>query len=123
MSATKEVGDAIDGIQSGAQKNIQNVEEAVSKIDSATSLASESGNALGEIVQLVDTTTDQVRLIATAAGQQYAATEGINSSIGDVSRISRETSIAMSQTSKSVSELSSQAVTLKNMISSMQSGV
>ena len=123
MSATKEVGDAIDGIQSGAQKNIQNVEEAVSKIDAATSIASESGNALGEIVQLVDTTTDQVRLIATAAGQQYAATEGINSSIGEVSRISRETSIAMSQTSKSVSELSSQAITLKNMISSMQSGV
>ena len=122
MSATKEVGDAIEGIQSGTQKNIHNVEDAVSKIDAATSLASESGNALGEIVHLVDLATDQVRLIATAAGQQYASTEGINSSISDVNRISQETSIGMSQTSRSVSELSSRAVTLKDMISSMQSG-
>jgi len=122
MSATKEVGEAIEGIQSGTQKNIHNVEDAVSKIDAATSLASESGNALGEIVHLVDMATEQVRLIATAAGQQYVSTEGINSSINDVNRISQETSIGMSQTSRSVSELSSRAVTLKDMISSMQSG-
>ena len=122
MTATREVGEAITGIQSGTQKNINNVDDVVSKIDAATSLASESGDSLGEIVRLVDMTTDQVRLIATAAGQQYAATEGISSSISDVNRISRETSVAMSQTSKSVSELSSQALTLKDMIGSMQSG-
>ena len=122
MTATREVGEAITGIQSGTQKNIQNVDDVVNKIDAATSLASESGNALGEIVHLVDMATEQVRLIATAAGQQYVSTEGINSSINDVNRISQETSIGMSQTSRSVSELSSRAVTLKDMISSMQSG-
>ena len=122
MTATREVGEAITGIQSGTQKNIQNVDDVVSKIDAATGLASESGDSLGEIVHLVDMATDQVRLIATAAGQQYASTEGISSSISDVNRISRETSVAMSQTSKSVSELSSQAATLKDMIDSMQSG-
>jgi len=43
MAATKEVGDAITGIQNGTQKNIGNVDRAVRMIDDATGLASKSG--------------------------------------------------------------------------------
>jgi methyl-accepting chemotaxis protein len=120
MTATKEVGDAIRGIQEGARKNISNVEHAVSKIDAATGLAGKSGEALNEIVSLVDLTTDQVRSIATASEQQSAASEEINRSIEDVNRISSETSDAMRQSAQAVGELAHQAQVLKGLIEQMK---
>ena len=122
MTATKEVGDAIRGIQAGARKNIGNVENAVQKIDAATQLAGKSGEALNEIVSLVDLTTDQVRSIATASEQPSSASEEINRSIEDVSRISAETSDAMQQSARAVGELAQQAQVLKGLIDHMKDG-
>jgi methyl-accepting chemotaxis protein len=120
MSATKEVGDAIRGIQDGTRKNITSVEQAVEQISSATGLANDSGAALREIVSLVDLTTDQVRSIATASEQQSAASEEINRSIEDVSRISSETSEAMRQSAQAVSEMAHQSQVLKQLIGRMR---
>jgi methyl-accepting chemotaxis protein len=121
MTATKEVGDAIHGIQSGTQKNIANVEHTVDKIDSATALATKSGESLDDIVTLVEATTDQVRSIAAASEQQSAASEEINRSIDDINRISSETSDAMRQSSQAVSELANQSNTLSTIIEEMKS--
>jgi methyl-accepting chemotaxis protein len=120
MTATKEVGDAIRGIQDGARKNIANVEHAVSKIAAATGLAGKSGEVLSEIVYIVDLTTDQVRSIATASEQQSAASEEINRSIEDVNRISSETSDAMRQSALAVGELTQQTQVLKGLIHQMK---
>jgi len=122
MTATKEVGDAINGIQNGTQKNIENVDRAVRMIDDATGLASKSGESLGEIVSLVDLTTDQVRSIATASEQQSSASEEINRSIEDVSRISSETSDAMRQSALAVGDLANQAQVLKTLVDGLHSG-
>ena len=122
MTATKEVGDAIRGVQDGARKNINNVEQAVSKIDAATGLANQSGQALTEIVSLVDLVTDQVRSIATASEQQSAASDEINRGVEDVNRISSETSDAMRQSSQAVGELAHPAQMLKTLIEEMKDG-
>ena len=46
MQATKEVGDAIQGIQHGTQLNVNNVDQASTTIHQATDLAQEPGAAL-----------------------------------------------------------------------------
>ena len=120
MTATKEVGDAIRGIQNGARKNIENVERSSKTIEGATDMAGKSGDALREIVTLVESTTDQVRSIATASEQQSSASEEINRSIEDVDRISTETSDAMRQSSQAVTELAKQSQVLKSLIEDMQ---
>ena len=120
MAATKEVGWAITGIQDGARRNVQHVEQAAAKIDAATGLATESGESLQQIVSLVDLTTDQVRSIATASEEQSAASEEINKSIDEISRISMETSSAMQQADQTVSELGRQAQVLSGLIHEMQ---
>jgi methyl-accepting chemotaxis protein len=120
MTATKEVGDAVKGIQDGARKNIDNVERSVKKINTATSLANESGAALKEIVNLVDLTTDQVRAIASASEQQSAASEGISRSIGDVDSVSSETAAAMGQSALAVGDLARQAHVLGDLIDQMR---
>ncbi len=122
MTATKEVGDAISGIQHGAKKNLENVEHAVVSIEQATGLASKSGEALQEIVRLVEVSTDQVRSIATASEEQSAASEEINRSIEDVSHIASETASAMNQSAQAIGELARQTQSLRALIEKMKSG-
>jgi len=122
MVATKEVGEAISGIQHGTKKNLENVERAVSTVEQATGLAHQSGDALQEIVNLVEVATDQVRSIATASEEQSAASEEINKSIEEINRISSETATAMNQSAQAVGELANQAGNLRTLIEKMKSG-
>lgn len=121
MTATKEVGDAIRGIQNGTKKNIENVERSGKTIEAVTKLANTSGESLRQIVSLAETTTDQVRSIATASEEQSSASEEINRSLEDVNRVSSETSDAMMQSSQAVGELANQAQVLKRLIDEMKS--
>jgi methyl-accepting chemotaxis protein len=121
MTATKEVGNAIRGIQDGTKKNIENVERSGKTIEDVTKLATSSGDSLREIVSLAEATTDQVRSIATASEQQSAASEEINHSIESVNRVSIETADAMRQSSQAVGELATQAQVLKRLIDEMKS--
>ena len=122
MTATKEVGEAIRGIQNGTKKNIDNVERSGKTIEDVTKLANTSGESLRQIVSLAEVTTDQVRSIATASEQQSSASEEINHSIDDVNRVSLETSEAMRQSAQAVGELANQSQILKTLITALQSG-
>ncbi len=121
MTATKEVGDAIRGIQEGTRKSVAGVDRSVDTIQRATTLAEQSGHALNEIVGLVDSASDQVRSIATAAEEQSATSEEINKSVEDISRISNDTASAMSSAGQAVLELSKQAQTLSQLIEQLRS--
>jgi len=122
MTATKEVGDAITGIQKGTKKNLDNVERSVASIEQATDLANKSGESLQEIVRLVEVSTDQVRSIAAASEEQSAASEEIHRSIEDINRITSETSSAMTQSAQSVGDLATQAGSLRTLIEAMKNG-
>ena len=121
MTATKEVGDAIRGIQDGTRKNMDNVDHAVRSIEEATGLAGRSGESLREIVVLVEQASDQVRSIATASEQQSSASEEINHSVEQVATISTQTAQAMTQAAQAVSELARQSQVLQNLIMGMKS--
>ncbi|MEF3698123.1 methyl-accepting chemotaxis protein [Desulfolutivibrio sp.] len=119
MSATKEVGDTVTGIQSGTRRNLENVKQAVANVEQATVLALKSGEALSEIVQLVEVSTDQIRSIATASEQQSATSDEINRNIEDIHRISCETADAMQRSTQAVSDLASQSNVLHDLVEKM----
>ena len=120
MSATQEVGQAIRDIQEGTRKNIANVDKAAVSIESATGLSVRSGEALQQIVTLVEQVNDQVQSIATASEQQSAASEEINRSVEQVSAISAETAQSMEQASSAVAELAQQSKVLQKLITEMK---
>jgi methyl-accepting chemotaxis protein len=120
MAATKEVGEAIRGIQTGTRKSVEGVERSVHTIEEATGLANKSGESLKQIVSLVDQSSDQVRSIATASEQQSAASEEINRSVEQVATISAQTSQAMGEAAKAVAELARQAQVLQGLITQMK---
>jgi methyl-accepting chemotaxis protein len=120
MAATREVGDSIRGIQDGTRRNMEHVDRSAGTIESATGMATRSGESLQRIVALVDQASDQVRSIATASEQQSAASEEINRSVEQVATISAETAQAMGQASQAVSELARQAQVLQSLINEMK---
>ena len=122
MHATKEVGEAIAGIQHGTAETEHMVDEAASAVDTATALAERSGAALTEIVTVVEAAGDQVSAIATAAEQQSATSEEINRSIEAISRIASETADAMSQSTQAVTELAELAQNLTSLVAGIQGG-
>ncbi|QCC85364.1 PAS domain-containing protein [Desulfovibrio desulfuricans] len=121
MQATREVGSAIEGIQSGTTQNIAQVNDTVNTIEHTTELAGTSGAALSEIVVLVDQAADQAHSIATAAEEQSSTSDEINKAVEQINTISAETSSAMAQSATAVSELATQAQALKKLIAQMVS--
>jgi len=121
MTATKQVGDAIKGVQACTHTNIVKVDEAVKSIIGATELAGLSGQALEDIVHLVETATDQVQSIATAAEEQSSASDEINRAVEEVNTVAKATSTAMGDAARSVVELSRQANDLRMLIQNLKS--
>ena len=120
MTATNEVGAYIKAVQDSARKNIEGTEATTQAIEASTATAGKSGEALREIVGMVDRTADQVRSIATASEEQSAASEEISHTTEDINRIASETAEAMNQSAHAVSDLSRLAQELKRIISNMQ---
>ena len=120
MQATKEVGDAIHGIQSGTGQSIDAVERAVENLTSTTDLVKKSGEALDLIVNEVANTADQVRSIATAAEEQSAASEEISKSLEEINRMADETAVAMQQSAQAVSELAQQSQMLQTLVNELR---
>jgi methyl-accepting chemotaxis protein len=120
MNATKEVGEAITGIQQGTVATVEKVKKTVATIAETTRQAGQSGDALHEIVSLADMVASQVQSIATASEQQSATSEEINRSIEEINRISLESSEGMRQSAQAVAELAEQSGVLTRLIADMR---
>ncbi len=120
MQATVEVGNAINGVQQSANKNMKSVDSAVESIGEANTLANQAGVSLTEIVTLVETSADQVRLIATAAEEQSATSEEINRSLAVVNNATAETARGMAEAAQAVSDMANQAQKLTRLIDDMK---
>jgi PAS domain S-box-containing protein len=116
MVATKEVGEAIEAIQTGTRKNIDNTDLAAQAVQKAKELANLSGESLREIVVLVQDSSSQVGNIATAAEEQSATSEEINRAIEQISRISSETAEGMRFSAKALNNLLELAEKLRQIV-------
>ena len=102
MQATKEVGDAINGIQEGSRMNIQAMAASGESVAKSTEYAREAGEVLEEIVAIVDSAADQVRSIATASEEQSATSEQINRSTDEIHSISVSNSEGIMQSVEAI---------------------
>jgi|GEM_PF-529472 len=105
MQATREVGEVITSIQTGARDNVKSVEEAARAVETATGLAGESREALREIVSLSDAASGRVRDISRAAEDEVAAGEGIKSAIDRIREVSAKTTEGMLRSSATIEKL------------------
>ena len=121
MLATNEVGDSIKGIQTSTASNRERVVMATQAAGEANELATVSGNALQEIVELTNTNSGLVAGIATAAEEQSATSDEINNAIDDINRIASETADGMNQSADAVGDLARLAQELREQLGRLQS--
>jgi len=119
MNATREVGEAIGNIQQGTRANVAQVEQAASAIERTTELAGRSGQALNEIVGMVNETTQRVRGIATAVELQANASSQVDAAVGEINDIALRTAAGMDESSRDVEELRKLADQLRDVVEGM----
>lgn len=120
MHATKEVGDAVNAIQSGTQTTVRSMHTTKEAVLEVTSLADKAEQNLNDIVSIVQASNEQVASIAAASEEQSTASEEINHAVSDVSRVSNEVSDAMQNARAALSTLSAQATNLQEVICDLQ---
>lgn len=116
MDATQEVGQVVTVIQQASQENISGMERTMQTVGKTTELATVAGDSLQSIVQMIETTADQVRNIATASEQQSAASEQISRGAEEVKNIAEETEKSMVSSAQSVTELTKMANELQVLV-------
>ena len=116
MNATSEVGSSIKAIQDSAGNNIQRVDFAAENVTKATELASVSGIALQEILDLANANAHLIASIATAAEEQSATSEEINNSVDEINRIADATATGMMESATAVQEIARMSQELKTLL-------
>uniref|UniRef100_I2Q087 Methyl-accepting chemotaxis protein n=1 Tax=Desulfovibrio sp. U5L TaxID=596152 RepID=I2Q087_9BACT len=120
MQATSEVASVVSAIDGGVRENVSGMDAAVVAVASATDLAGRAGKSLRHIVSMVETTTDEIRTIATASEEQSAASGEINRALTDIRLISEETSRDMAEAHAELSHLSRSAADLAGLLDSLR---
>ena len=120
VAATKEVEGAVGSIQKLTDNNIGQMDETNEAVGLTTKLVKKAGGVLQEIVELVNDSSDQVRLIATASEEQSKASEQINHAIDEINVISTETAEGIAQSTDAITNLAMQSVQLKGLVDSLR---
>ena len=120
MTSTVDVGKKVSSIQKSVKLSIEQVEQAVALVATATEQSNNSGSALHSIVAMMENSADQVRTIAVASEEQSSTSEEINRAIGDINSISMQTAQVMQEAAQQVSALASQAMTLEQLVEEMK---
>lgn len=105
MTATKEVGESITGIQNSAQANVERMDEAASLVNNAAELARESGSAVTAITQLADDNHIMVQAIAAASEEQAQTMVEINRAVDEVNDVAARIADGIINAAQSAHEL------------------
>ena len=116
MTATTEVGHSIGGIQLATQNNARRFVDVAASVEQATNLASISGEALREILDLADQAAGLIYGIATAVEEQSVTSEEMTRSIDEIHHIANETAAGMASSVSAVHDLANMAAELEKLL-------
>ncbi len=116
QESTQEIQEMIEGLQANAASAVKVMNSARERTESSVEQAVQAGSSLDSITHAVNTINDMNAQIASAAEQQSAVSEEINSSVVAISELSSQTSTGAEQTSRSSEELARLSQELEDMV-------
>ena len=120
MQATKEVGDAVQAIQTGTQNNIRGMEETTAAVGESTRLAQEAGGALREIVDISALSAQQVKGIEHASEEQSKVSEYISTGATQIHAIAGNTASLMAKSRETVAVVSKLTGQINELVRELQ---
>lgn len=114
--ATKEIGEMIKAIQKVTVEAVSGMEQGVKQVNSGTVEAERSGQALSDILIQINSVSDQVAQVATAAEEQTATTNNISGNIQDISQKAENTLNNVRQLSDAESQFKASADQMQRLV-------
>jgi methyl-accepting chemotaxis protein len=102
---TKEIASKIDSVQNGASRAVESMKQGEAVVNAGVRQFTEVSTVLDSILQKIETAQQGISLIATAATEQSAATEGLTESIHRISSEVNRTAAEADQTATACAEL------------------
>lgn len=115
-TATREIGEMIRGIQNETREAVETMDESVREVETGSSEAGRSGEALQSIREQVSSVTMQVNQMATAAEQQTATTAEISNNILQITQVVQETARGAQESASSAAMLAKLSDDLQQLV-------
>jgi len=117
MTATKEVEGAISLIQQSTTDVVREMDTAKERVLNTSGMAQEAGGVLDQIVDHSNSIADMVRGIATAAEEQSATSDEINTSVTHINDLSQEVLSGIRESNQGIQDVSKMAQHLSELVS------
>ncbi|AJE02789.1 methyl-accepting chemotaxis protein [Geobacter pickeringii] len=115
-TATKEIAQMIKGIQAETRLAVSAMEEGVHDVETGTTEAARSGEALRSILDQISAVALQVNQISVAAEEQTATTCEISATMQEINGVVKHTAQGALESAAAASQLSSLAEELRQLV-------
>ena len=116
QTATQEVSQSINAIQSGTKSTVEMMQTCNERVNNGSTLAENAGSALEQIVAGSQAVQAVISNISAATQQQSAASEEVTQSMDEISSGTRESSTAAQQAAEAASRLSEESERLRTIV-------
>jgi methyl-accepting chemotaxis protein len=111
--ATREIGEMIKAIQLETKGAVIAMEQGVNEVAKGSATAANSGRALEEILEQINSVTTQINQVATAAEEQTATTSEISSNMQQITDAVAQTANGAQESAVAAEQLSGLADDLR----------
>lgn len=120
VEATKEISASVEGIQSGTQEAVSQMDSGGQTVTAGVELAGQAGDALSRIVESSRTVISTIDEIALSTEQQASAASELADSIESIRAISEQSSDDINQAAGIASDLARSSDGLAKMVGDFQ---
>ncbi len=115
-SATKEIADMVQEIQSYTKQAVSSINEGTEEVKEGKILAEKAGEAILNIVEKTNKVVDEISQVATASEEQSSTSEQVSQNIVMINNVSSETLIGIQQVAGATYELNQMTENLQDIL-------
>jgi methyl-accepting chemotaxis protein len=119
-TATKEIAQMINNIQSETKTAVTAMQTGTSQVEEGVQFTSRAGDSLKQIIQMSEQVGEMITQIATAATEQSSASEEVNHNMEQIAKLVNESASGAQQSAKASQDLSGLALDLQNMVANFK---
>jgi len=115
-TATREIGQMIEAVQSETRQAVEQMKAGTTQVEAGVVTTSRAGASLEEIISAAKSVGDMISRISMTASQQGGAAQLINSNVEQIARLTSESAEDAQQSTNSCDNLSKLALSLKEIV-------